>query len=199
MDCLINNSKDVDVLVHQDIINNMLGDSNEVVKLFNGLCKDIDHINFNSNYLEICEGLNEFCKDRWNNWKATLRNDYCNTPWKTAASIAAIVLLVLTILQTICSVIQINHAYREKNRCADSLARTAIKSRDPFVIYNTVPNELFLLLWADLSGINYARNCKGTFDPGKLCFSLSQGSSVLASLFVSIRFWYVVVVLDSVC
>ncbi|KAF7840998.1 reverse transcriptase [Senna tora] len=60
---------------------------------------------------------------------------------------------------------KINHAYREKNRCVDSLAITAIKSRNSFVIYNTVPNELFLLFWADLSGINYARNCKGTFDP----------------------------------
>ncbi|KAF7831395.1 UPF0481 protein [Senna tora] len=54
MDCLINTSKDVDVLVHKDIIINMLGDSSDMVKLFNGLCKDIGHINFNSDYLEIC-------------------------------------------------------------------------------------------------------------------------------------------------
>ncbi|KAF7831389.1 UPF0481 protein [Senna tora] len=107
MDCLINTSKDVDVLVHQDIISNMLGDSSDVVKLFNGLCKDIGHINFNSDYLKICTGLNEFYKNRWNNWKATFRNQYCSTPWKIAASIAAIVLLVLTIIQTICSVIQV--------------------------------------------------------------------------------------------
>ncbi|KAF7844779.1 putative ribonuclease H-like domain-containing protein [Senna tora] len=61
---------------------------------------------------------------------------------------------------------KINHAYREKNRCADSLAIIAIKSMNPFVIYNTVPNELLLLFWVDLSGINYARICKETFDPG---------------------------------
>ncbi|KAF7831396.1 UPF0481 protein [Senna tora] len=107
MDCLINTSKDVDVLVHQQIINNMFADSNDVAKIFNGIGNGIVYGNFNSDYHEICTRLNEFFGNPWNNLKATLRNDYCNTPWKTAASIAAIVLLVLTILQTICSVIQL--------------------------------------------------------------------------------------------
>ncbi|KAI9124778.1 hypothetical protein K1719_004105 [Acacia pycnantha] len=38
---------------------------------------------------------------------ATLRRDYCNTPWHTVASIAGILLLVLTIVQTIFSVLQV--------------------------------------------------------------------------------------------
>ncbi|KAF7823993.1 reverse transcriptase [Senna tora] len=60
---------------------------------------------------------------------------------------------------------RIDHAHRETNRCADFLARNAVLSRTPFVIFHTVPNDLFLVFWADLSGIKYTRNCRGTFDP----------------------------------
>ncbi|KAF7812056.1 reverse transcriptase [Senna tora] len=49
---------------------------------------------------------------------------------------------------------------------ADLLARTAVRTRTPFVIHHTVPDELFLVFWADLSGITYVRNCRGTFEPG---------------------------------
>ncbi|KAF7806436.1 putative ribonuclease H-like domain-containing protein [Senna tora] len=61
---------------------------------------------------------------------------------------------------------KIEHGHREKNHCADLLARNAVTSRTPFVIYNTVPTELFMVFWADLLGITYIRNCKGTLDPG---------------------------------
>ncbi|KAL4655080.1 hypothetical protein ACB092_01G425100 [Castanea dentata] len=40
-------------------------------------------------------------------WKAILRNQYFSTPWRAASTIAAIILLVLTLIQTVCSIIQI--------------------------------------------------------------------------------------------
>ncbi|KAM7493075.1 hypothetical protein LguiB_027684 [Lonicera macranthoides] len=40
--------------------------------------------------------------------KAILRRDYFNTPWKTASTIAAFVLLMLTFIQAVCSFISIS-------------------------------------------------------------------------------------------
>ncbi|KAL1347789.1 hypothetical protein AAHE18_07G031600 [Arachis hypogaea] len=107
LDYLINTEKDVDFLVNKGIIINWLGDSNAVAKLFNGLGKNIIHETFNAEYLHICKDLNDFCEHPCHRKVATLRRDYCNTPWKTVASVAGIALLILTVIQTVCSIIQV--------------------------------------------------------------------------------------------
>ncbi|KAL1307562.1 UPF0481 protein At3g47200-like isoform X1 [Arachis ipaensis] len=107
LDLLINTEKDVDLLVKSGIIVNWLGDSNAVAELFNGLWKNVAQSTFNENYLRTCQQLNAFRGHPWNRLMATLRRDYFNTPWKMVASIAGIALLLLTIIQTICSVIQV--------------------------------------------------------------------------------------------
>ncbi|KAI9115248.1 hypothetical protein K1719_013567 [Acacia pycnantha] len=107
LDCLIDTYKDVDLLVDKKIVRHYLGDSHSVASLFNGLGKNVHEFNFNSEYFEMNQRLNGYCEDRWNKMKATLRRDYCNTPWRTVASIAGIILLVLTIVQTIFSVLQV--------------------------------------------------------------------------------------------
>ncbi|KAF7844864.1 reverse transcriptase [Senna tora] len=61
---------------------------------------------------------------------------------------------------------RIAHAHREKNKCADLLAKNAVVSRSPFDTFDTVPIDLFLVFWADLMGITSSRRCRGTFDPG---------------------------------
>lgn len=104
---LIGTSKDVDVLVQNGVILNWLGDSNSVAELYNRLWKNVTHLNFNSQYFKLCSDLNAFYNDPWHKMKATLRRDYCNTPWQTAASIAGIVLLVLSFIQTVFSILQV--------------------------------------------------------------------------------------------
>ncbi|KAF7831403.1 UPF0481 protein [Senna tora] len=88
----------------------LIDTSEDVAKLFNGLWKNVTQMNFNCDYFEICKKLNGFCSDPWNGKKATLRRDYCKTPWQIVTSIAGILLLLLTLVQTICSVIQVAQA-----------------------------------------------------------------------------------------
>ncbi|XP_028802546.1 UPF0481 protein At3g47200-like [Neltuma alba] len=107
LDILIKTNKDVEVLAHEKIINNWHGDANEVATLFDGFGKNIIQPNLNVEYLNMSKGLNEFYKDPWHKRKETLRRDYWNTPWQTLASIAAIILLILTITQTICYILQV--------------------------------------------------------------------------------------------
>ncbi|KAL2346771.1 hypothetical protein Fmac_000771 [Flemingia macrophylla] len=105
MDFLINTSKDVDFLVRKGILINWLGDAESVANLFNGVFKNI--VSTITGYSLLYRDLNAFHRNRWNNLKSTLRHDYCKTPWQTAATFAAILLLILTVGQTVCSVLQV--------------------------------------------------------------------------------------------
>ncbi|MCH97178.1 UPF0481 protein, partial [Trifolium medium] len=113
LDFLINTNKDVDILVQNRVLVNWLGNSDSVTNLFNSLAKNVIHYRFSSDYSVLCKELNDFCSHRWHKWKATLRQDYCNSPWQTAASIAGILLLILSLLQSICSVLQVVQQFNE--------------------------------------------------------------------------------------
>jgi hypothetical protein len=107
LDFLVNTGRDVDILVGKKILVNWLGDSDSVANLFNSLWKNVTHSEFSYDYFVLCKDLNGFCSDPWHKLKATLRRDYCNSPWQTAASIAGIAILALTLLQSVCSVLQV--------------------------------------------------------------------------------------------
>ncbi|KAL5175423.1 UPF0481 protein [Glycine soja] len=109
LDFLVNTSRDVDVLVQKGVLVNWLGDSDSVADIFNGLWKNVTHINFSSHYIELSQKLNAFCRNPCHKLKSTLRRDYCKTPWQIAVSIAGIVLLVLSLVQSVCSVLQNVH------------------------------------------------------------------------------------------
>ncbi|KAM7493051.1 hypothetical protein LguiB_027660 [Lonicera macranthoides] len=107
MDNLINTSKDVDLLTKNDILVNWLGDSNAAANLFNNLCINVVFDDDNFFFSCICEKLIKYYKIPRHEWKATFRRDYFSTPWKTASTVAAITLLVLTLIQTICSILSL--------------------------------------------------------------------------------------------
>jgi hypothetical protein len=105
LDFLIDTDKDVDLLVRKGILVNTLGDSNAVTTLVNRLGLQIFLFEMNPNYSCLCEELNTFYKVPCHSWKAILRRDYFSTPWRTASTAAAVILLVLTFIQTIYSII----------------------------------------------------------------------------------------------
>ncbi|KAK7814799.1 hypothetical protein CFP56_002490, partial [Quercus suber] len=57
----------------------------------------------NSDYSKICKDLNAFYKKPWHRWRATLWRQYFSTPWKAASTCAAIIFLLRTAIQTVCS------------------------------------------------------------------------------------------------
>ena len=105
LDILINTSKDVDLLCDKGILVNCLGDSNAAAFAVNNLNNTILWDYMNSDYLKICEDLNAFYTEPWHKWKATstLWRQYFRTPWIAASTCAAIILLVFTAIQTVCS------------------------------------------------------------------------------------------------
>ncbi|RDX78456.1 UPF0481 protein, partial [Mucuna pruriens] len=100
LDFLINIGKDVSILVHKKIIVNLLGDDDKVATMVNNLCSNVTLPHINSEYRFLCDQLNGFYENPRNKYKAIFIHEYFNTPWKIASTIAAIVLLLLTLIQT---------------------------------------------------------------------------------------------------
>ncbi|KAM7493063.1 hypothetical protein LguiB_027672 [Lonicera macranthoides] len=93
MDYLINTPKDIDQLVQSGILVNWPGDSKAAAHLINNLCINITVDDNNFYFFDLCDALNEYYETPMHKRKAILRRDYFNTPWKTASTIAAFVLL----------------------------------------------------------------------------------------------------------
>ena len=97
LDNLINTAKDVDILSENKIIKNWLNPE-DAVPFFNKL-----YYNTNVNkmyYQSLCEKVNEYCNHRWPRWRAMLVRNYFNTPWAILSTAAAVILLILTFVQT---------------------------------------------------------------------------------------------------
>ncbi|KAI8011082.1 UPF0481 protein [Camellia lanceoleosa] len=105
MNCLINSSKDVRLLCHSGIIESWVGDDAELYsmwhKLFNITITDTE----NFSYSQVFNDVNNHCKRRQNVWMANLKRNYFNSPWALISFLAATILLLLTVAQTIFSIL----------------------------------------------------------------------------------------------
>ncbi|KAG2667376.1 hypothetical protein I3760_15G111200 [Carya illinoinensis] len=102
---LIKTGKDVDLFVREGIITDWLDDTTSTT-FVSKLCGNILYSSMNPNYHSIGEDLSKFYKTRVSYFQilwATLKRDYFRTPWMGASTIAAVILLVLTAIQTGCS------------------------------------------------------------------------------------------------
>ena len=107
MDRLVNTAKDVDLLVQEGVVENRLGDSSEAAMLINKLADGVTMDYENFYFAAISVQLDKYCKTSWHKWRANLRQRYFNTPWAIVSVTAAVLLIVLTIIQTVCSVISV--------------------------------------------------------------------------------------------
>ncbi|TMW81001.1 hypothetical protein EJD97_012867, partial [Solanum chilense] len=100
MDYLIDSDKDVTLLRQKGIIENWIGEDNEVASLFNKIGSGV-YIYSEFYFKEECIKAIEHCKKPWNRMKANLKHNYFSNPWVGASTVAAIILLILTAIQTI--------------------------------------------------------------------------------------------------
>ncbi|KAH9741178.1 DUF862 domain-containing protein [Citrus sinensis] len=95
--------KDADLLIQNEIIG--LGDSEKLSTVFHSLSKDCVKGGHDFQYVDVARALQAYCKSPWQSWKTNLKQNYFNTPWASISVIAAVILLLLTVTQTICSII----------------------------------------------------------------------------------------------
>jgi hypothetical protein len=108
MDNIIDSAKDVALLSSRGIIQNAVGSDKAVAKLFNSISKDVV-LEPDSKLDAVHREVNAYCRKPWNMWRANLIHTYFRSPWAFLSLAAAIFLLVMTIMQTVYTVLQFYH------------------------------------------------------------------------------------------
>ncbi|KAJ0233311.1 hypothetical protein HA466_0282810 [Hirschfeldia incana] len=105
LDFLIDTDKDVELLVDKGIITNLLGNHGVVAKMVNKLCLGVPEDG--AYYSGIAEQVREHYKSEYNKSRTILKRVYCSDLWSGIATVGATLLLLMTLIQTVTSVIQV--------------------------------------------------------------------------------------------
>lgn len=104
---LVRDTNDVEILAKKGIIDYWLSDNDAVMSVLH----DLDRGNLvNSKqfyFADVVEDLNKYCRKRTHKWIAALKHNYFHNPWVSISVVAAGALLILTVIQTVCSVFQV--------------------------------------------------------------------------------------------
>ncbi|XP_059461486.1 UPF0481 protein At3g47200-like [Corylus avellana] len=99
---LAQTSKDVDFLVQRKILKISLS-SHDLVSLGNWVYNDAyDYVFL---YTDLYHEVYAYYRCSRNRWRAILKRDYFNNPWTSLSVIAAILILLFSLLQTLCSIL----------------------------------------------------------------------------------------------
>lgn len=109
LDSLIKSKDDVQLLSRSGIIDHLDRDDKRTASDIKKLCPGLKTKKFQ--YKEVCQSVNRYCGSGWPRarkmlykWNVILHRDYFSTPWAIISFIAAVVLLVLTFMQTVYTV-----------------------------------------------------------------------------------------------
>ena len=95
--------------VIKKILVNHLSDNNAATFMINNLNEGIVWAAMRDDYIKICKELNSFYEQRARHkWMAVLKRDFFSTPSAAASTIITIVVItVLTLIQTVCSLLEV--------------------------------------------------------------------------------------------
>ncbi|KAK8946356.1 putative UPF0481 protein [Platanthera zijinensis] len=111
MNGLINTTDDVDLLRTEEIIMGWAGCDNNIVSLFNRITKVATLVIFRDDILiDVTRTMNDYCKKKKHKWKANFVDTYLKYPWILSSLIGGLVLLGLTVMQTVYTVISYYNA-----------------------------------------------------------------------------------------
>ncbi|KAL6273886.1 hypothetical protein ACE6H2_024578 [Prunus campanulata] len=100
MSCLIRTPEDVSFLCDKNIVENYLGTDEEVVHFLKNLGKDVALNIGEGNLSKLFKDVNEYHRNMWHvRWEG-FRSKYFGTPWSFLSALAAVILLLLTAIQT---------------------------------------------------------------------------------------------------
>ncbi|KAF7830272.1 UPF0481 protein [Senna tora] len=111
IDRLIDSPSDVEILIHNQILETDVPDSEGVASIINNLATGAPLLDENFCFADICDELNAYCRVPWHKWKATLKREYLSTPWAAISLTAVTVLLFLTFLQTLFTIYSSTYSF----------------------------------------------------------------------------------------
>ncbi|GMY18694.1 UPF0481 protein At3g47200-like [Fagus crenata] len=98
VDNLINSAKDADILSKNEIIDNWLSPEDAVQffsKFYHNTCVKDEYYS-----QSLTRDVSRYCQCRWPRWRVALVRNYFNTPWAILSTLATVILLILSFLQT---------------------------------------------------------------------------------------------------
>ncbi|XP_022015534.1 UPF0481 protein At3g47200 isoform X1 [Helianthus annuus] len=101
LDRLINSGEDIELLHYPGVLQHTLGGNKHAARLVNKLCKEVAGAADDSYLRDVLWEINCYCNDGWNQKRAKLKHEYFYNVWVSVATIAAIIVIYLTILQTV--------------------------------------------------------------------------------------------------
>ncbi|BAF28402.1 UPF0481 protein At3g47200 [Oryza sativa Japonica Group] len=108
MDDLINTAKDVRLLRAKEIIESGLGSDEAVANLINNTLTKGSVMDEDSSLNDVMSEVDAYCKMRRNRWRAILLHTYFSNPWVFISLVAATVLLIATVIQTVYAILSFN-------------------------------------------------------------------------------------------
>ncbi|KAF6153790.1 hypothetical protein GIB67_001023 [Kingdonia uniflora] len=108
MDNIIDSAKDISLLHSSGIIQNAIGSDKATATLFNSLSKDVT-LDPNSHLDMVHKEVNDYCKNKCNEWRANLIHTYFRNPWTILSVVAAIFIIALTLAQTVYTIYPYYH------------------------------------------------------------------------------------------
>ncbi|KAG5227616.1 UPF0481 protein [Salix suchowensis] len=104
---LVRATNDVEILSKKGIIGNWLNDNDAVIRVLHDLGRE-NKVNPKLFYFaDVIEDLNKYCRKQRHRWIADLKQTYFHNPWVSISVTAVGTLLILTVIQAVCSVIQV--------------------------------------------------------------------------------------------
>ena len=110
MDSLIDSGKDVALLREKGIIKGWFGTDEDIASLFNNLTKEVTIILTPGKGVDVTKQLSDYCSRSWNEWRANFVHTYLRNPWVFISLLAAFILLVITVVQTVYGVLSYYHS-----------------------------------------------------------------------------------------
>ncbi|KAI3785416.1 hypothetical protein L1987_44534 [Smallanthus sonchifolius] len=101
LDRLINSAEDIELLHYSGVMQHTLGGNKQAARLVNKLCKEVAGAADDSYLRDVLWKINCYCNDGWNQKRAKLKHEYFYNVWVSLSTMAAILIIYLTILQTI--------------------------------------------------------------------------------------------------
>ncbi|RVW83073.1 hypothetical protein CK203_040747 [Vitis vinifera] len=98
LDNLIDHADDVKELRSKHILYNLLGSDEDVAQLFNKIANDF--VEHREAYGGVKDSIQKHIEKRWNTWIAEALSNYLRSPWTFMALIAAVLILIVSGVQT---------------------------------------------------------------------------------------------------
>ena len=104
MDSLIDTPEDLAILTKARVIDNHLGDDKKLVKMWNKLCTNIT-VRSCQRWDEMTRDVLEHYGSPWRPMFVEFHEKFFSRPWLTTSVIAAILILILTLVQTVYTIL----------------------------------------------------------------------------------------------